>query len=351
MQYDSGCLTDKYEQMFHVKHSDGLSAPHGGPSKAGRRTPVSFQSVESQMVILFLGIVLGFIARKASVMNDRFDGQFSKLVLNVTLPCLIISSVLMNDELPDASTVGLIFLLSCTSYAIILAIAFAVPFLLRFPKDKRGTYSFMIAFGNVGFIGFPVLSAIFGDQAILYAAIFNIPFNLLVFTVGVFMISEGEGTLRERLTDGAKHVVSPTLISCFVALALALLRITEPGILGQSLDVMGQMTTPAALLIIGSTLAKMPIREMISSFRPYIASLFRLVFVPVAIFFVFRSFVTDPMLLGTIVITSGMPVATNGTLLCLQYGGDLKTMTKGTFVSTIMSLITIPLLAMMLVYL
>ena len=107
------------------------------------------------MVILFLGIVLGFIARKASVMNDRFDGQFSKLVLNVTLPCLIISSVLMNDELPDASTVGLIFLLSCASYAIILAIAFAVPFLLRFPKDKRGTYSFMIAFGNVGFIGFP----------------------------------------------------------------------------------------------------------------------------------------------------------------------------------------------------
>lgn len=312
---------------------------------------MSFESIESQMVILFLGIVLGFVARKTHIMNDRFDAQFSKLLLNVTLPCLIISSVLMNDNLPDAGTVGMIFLLSCASYAIILAIAFAVPFLLRFPKDKRGTYSFMIAFGNVGFIGFPVLSSIFGDGAILYAAIFNIPFNLLVFTVGVFMISEREGTMKERMRDASKHILSPTLLACFVAMALALLRVTESGILGQSLDVMGQMTTPAALLIIGSTLAKMPIREMISSARPYIASVFRLAIVPVAIFFIFRTFVSDPMLLGTIVITSGMPVATNGTLLCLQYGGDLKTMTKGTFISTIMSLITIPLVAMMLVYL
>lgn len=300
------------------------------------------------MVVLFLGIVLGFVARKTGIMNDRFDGQFSKLVLDVTLPCLIISSVLMNDQLPDTSTVGMILLLSCASYAVILVIAFAAPFLLRFPKDRRGTYSFMIAFGNVGFMGFPVLSSIFGDQAILYAAIFNIPFNLLVFTVGVFMISEREGSIRERLADSVKHVLSPTLLACFVAMALALFRITEPGILGQSLDVMGQLTTPAALLIIGSTLAKMPIREMISSVRPYVASVFRLVVVPVAIFFIFRPLVNDPMLLGTIVITSGMPVATNGTLLCLQYDGDLKTMTKGTFVSTVMSMLTIPLIAMML---
>ncbi|WP_180326553.1 AEC family transporter [Raoultibacter phocaeensis] len=312
---------------------------------------MSFESIESQMVILFVGIVLGYVARKTRIMNDRFDAQFSKLLLNVTLPCLIISSVLMNDNLPDAGTVGMIFLLSCASYAIILAIAFAVPFVLRFPKDKRGTYSFMIAFGNVGFIGFPVLSSIFGDGAILYAAIFNIPFNVLVFTVGVFMISEREGTVKERLADAAKHIVSPTLLACFAAMALALMRITESGIIGQSLEVVGQMTTPAALLIIGSALAKMPIREMVSSARPYIASVFRLAVVPVAVFFIFRMFVSDPMLLGTIVITSGMPVATNGTLLCLQYGGDLKTMTKGTFISTVMSLITIPLVAMMLVYL
>lgn len=345
--------------MFHVKHrrltSDAAYRLEGDTESiriaAGRKkgTTVSFESIESQMVILFLGMVLGFVARKAGIMNDGFDGQLSKLLLNVTLPCLIVSSVLMSGGLPDASTVGMIFLVSCASYAIILAIAFAVPFLLRFPKDKRGTYSFMIAFGNVGFIGIPVLASIFGDDAILYAAIFNIPFNLLVFTVGVFMISEREGTVKERLADAAKHVLSPTLLSCFVAMALALFRITDSGILGQSLDVIGQMTTPAALLIIGSALAKMPVREMISSARPYIASVFRLIVVPVAIFFMFRPFVSDPLLLGTIVITAGMPVATNGTLLCLQYDGDLKTMTKGTFVSTVMSLVTIPLVAMMLV--
>lgn len=311
---------------------------------------MSFQSVESQMLVLFLAIILGYVARKTKIMNDQFDGHFSRLVLNVTLPCMILSSVLLNDNLPDAGTVGTIFLLSCASYAIILAIAIAVPFLLRFPKMSRGTYSFMIAFGNVGFIGFPVLSSIFGEGAILYAAIFNIPFNLLVFTIGVFMLSDPEeGSIRERLLVGAKNMLSPTLLACFAAMLLAVFRVTESGVLGQSLDIIGQMTTPAALLIIGSTLAKMPLRDMLSNVRAYVVAAFRLVVVPVVIFLIFRMFVDDPMMLGTIVITAGMPVATNGTLLCLQYGGDLKTMTQGTFVSTIVAMLTIPLIAVMLV--
>ncbi len=305
----------------------------------------SFASIEIQLVALFLGIGAGVVARLTRFMNDDFDAKLSKLLLNITLPCLIVSSVLLNENLPDAGTIAFVFLLSCISYAITLVLAFAVPWVLRFPVDVRGVYSFMIAFGNVGFIGFPVLSAIFGTEVLLYTAIFNIPFNILVFTVGVFMISPQQGSLRERLRECSKHLISPTLIACFVAMVLGMLRITETGILGQGLSTVGSMTTPAALLIIGSSLAKMPVREMLLSTRPYVAVVCRLLVLPVFLFFILRPFITDPMILGAVVITAGMPVATNGTLLCLQYGGDLETITKGTFISTLLSMISIPLIA------
>lgn len=308
---------------------------------------MSFAAIESQMIVLFLAMALGFVARKFNIMNDELDKRLSKLVLSITLPCTIIASVVTCETLPDQATIGNIFLFSCLAYVVILVISYTVPLLFHLPASKRGTYRFMMTFGNVGFLGFPVIASIFGQQAVLYGAIFNIPFNILVFTVGVLMLSEKEGSLKDQLKQSAKALISPCLISCFIAMALALLNVTNTGVIGGAIDTIGSMTTPAALLIIGSSLATVPIRTMITHFRTYIMAAFRLIIIPVCVWLIFRGIITDPTLLGVIVITSAMPVATNGTMLCLQYGGDLDTMLRGTFVTTVLSMATIPALAML----
>ena len=112
-------------------------------------------------------------------------------------------------------------------------------------------------------------------------------------------------------------------------------------------NALGAMTTPAALLVVGSSLAEMPARELVGGPRLWVCALVRLVGAPLAVWALFRLFVPDPVMLAILVVVAGMPVATNGTMLCYQYGGDTKTMAQGTFVTTVASVATIPLLVML----
>lgn len=299
------------------------------------------------MIVLFLSIALGFTARKFNIMTEESGKMLSRILISITLPCTIVASVVTRDTLPDQSTIGMIFLFSCLTFALILLIAFITPRLLRVQPEKRGVYNFMVTFGNTGFLGYPVLQAVFGSEAVLYGAIFNIPFNLLVFTLGVIMLSKREGSIRDSLKESAQNLKNPSLFACIVAMALALLQVNNIGALGEAIDTIGTMTTPAALLIIGSSLATVPIKPMITHGRIYLMAAFRLIVVPLCIWLVFSNFISDPLLLGVLVIVNGMPVATNGTILCLRYGGDLQTMLHGTFITTVLSLVTIPLLAML----
>lgn len=309
---------------------------------------MSFAFVASQMIVLSLAMAIGFVARKLDLMSDGFDGTLSQLVINITLPCMVISSVFTEEPLPSPESILNILLFSFAVYAFVLIVAFIAPLVLGLPRAKRGVYSFITAFGNVGFIGFPVVCAIFGPQALLYAAIANIPFNLAAFTIGAMFIASSSPSGKKVRLDW-KTFVSPVQVACLVAIGFALLQIHDGGVFASAVDTIGSMTTPATLLIVGSSLTKYSPKAMLDNWRAYVAVSFRLVLVPVAVFFVFRNFITDPMLLGVLVVTLGMPVATNGTMLSLKYDGDLKTITQGTFLSTVASILTIPCISMLVI--
>lgn len=143
--------------------------------------------------------------------------------------------------------------------------------------------------------------------------------------------------------------LTPCLIASVFAIVLALTGWKGPALLGDICTMLGNITTPAALLVIGSSLADMPVGEMFGNWKAYVFALFRLLVLPAVVYFIYRGFVTDKLLLGVCVILSAMPVATNGTMLCLQYGVDEKLMAQGTFMTTLASLVTIPMLAMLFV--
>lgn len=299
--------------------------------------------IMGQMITLFAIIAVGYIAKRARFMNQAFDEMLSKLILNIAIPGLIIGSVLDAESLPPLESILLAFGISCASYFVVFALAYAVTFALRIHDGNRGVFKFMLCFGNVGFIGFPVLSAIFGNEVLIYAAIFNLPFNVLVFTVGIwFLLQDSEKDAKAATTW--RTFLTPAIISCAVAIVLALGGIHGVPIVGKAFSTLGSLTTPGALLIIGSSLANAPARSLIGGPKLWSAALFRLVAIPLVIWGIFHFFVTDPLMLGAIVVISGMPVATNGTMLCYQYGGNARTMAQGTFVTTIASLLSIPLL-------
>lgn len=309
----------------------------------------TFLNAGSTMVILCIIVACGFAARKLDMTGDAFDTALTKIVMNITCPAMILDSVLSNTDLPAAASILNILLISVLAYLVLLAASWLAPKLYRTPRNQLGAHQFTIAFGNTGFIGFAVVGAIVGSNAVLYASMYNIVFNLLVFSAGAYFITASSGAKvsnRTRVNRMLVQLRSPAMIACYLALALALGGVTDTqGIAGRTCSMLGAMTPPATMLVVGSTLAKYDFREMLGNWRVYPTALLRLIGAPLVFWLVGGLLTQDTHLLGVLALENGMPTATVGTMLCLLYGGDLKTMSQTTFVTTVLSVVTIPLVS------
>lgn len=152
-------------------------------------------TIVTQMLILFVLVIVGYCLSKKGLMDEEFDRKLSGLVINVTCPCLILSSV-MGDTLPDKRYILPLLAVGFATYVILIGAAFLLPRYLRVKPTDRGIYSFMLAFGNVGFIGYPIVASIFGSSAVFYACILNFPSTLLIFVFGTLFISGGQGKMH-----------------------------------------------------------------------------------------------------------------------------------------------------------
>lgn len=298
--------------------------------------------IASQMVMLSLPIALGYAIHKAGIMNDEVDHGLSRLVLEVALPCLIVSSISSVEVLPGAGTVAVVLACSAGAYVFALAMGYGVSAAMRVPEDVAPAYRYLITFGNCGFMGFPVAAAVLGQQSVLLLAIANIPANLVMFSLGVSMF-RSHGGWRRMLASCAASLRTPTLIASIATLVLVLAGVNDLGILGGAFDIVGQLTTPAALLIVGSSLARFDLRAMFGNWRAYVATFFRLLAIPVVVLVTLQALGVNPAITAVVALGIGMPVATNGTLYCLQYDVDLKPMVQATFLSVVGSIATIPL--------
>ena len=305
-----------------------------------------FQNVFVQLIVLFALIAVGYAMKKLHIMDEDFDAKFSSLVLNTALPALILASVLAADELPSTAEILQTILFSCLAFVVLIIAALVVTAILRVPVGQRGTFRFMLIFGNTGFLGYPVVTAIFGQEALIYACIYNLPFNLICFSLGVWLIvSDNDYGVKVKMKP--QDFLSTCNVCCIIVIVLALLGIHDVPVLGDALDVLGDMTTPSTLLIVGSSLANLAPRELLGTPRLWAAALCRLLLMP-ALTWLALSPLLSGQLLQMLVILAGMPVATNGTILSYRYGGNPKIMAQGTFLTTVLSLATLPLIAAVL---
>lgn len=312
-----------------------------------------FETALDQMAILFALMAVGFYARKKSIMNDEFDAKLSHLVLNITMPVMIVAAVLTSKTLPSNETILEIVGWGAIAYLFATAIAVIMGRLLHTSAKKRGTFEYLMVFSNISIIGFPVLAALFGSEAVVYGAIFNIPSTLATWTIGVIMLSRrpedgSKADAKLQLKRLAKSLVSPCMISCIVAAFLVVGNVTDHGVLANTLDAIGQFTLPGAMFVLGSSIAKAPMRQTFTNGRAILVSLFKLTVVPMSVYLLMGFFVQDSLLVATFTMLFAMPAASSGTMMCIDYDGDIEEMASGTFLTTIFSMGTIPAIALVL---
>lgn len=322
---------------------------------------MNFLDTLGQMSVLFIVVIVGFVSHKLKIMNVALDRSLSVLIINVTAPAIILSSV-MGDTLPAREEIVPVLMIGTLTLIIMLIAGFLFARLLH--SQQEGIYRFMFAFGNINFIGIPVVAALFGNYAIFYISVLTIPFNLLVFLLGQIFIRsckpepDPDTTPEMKPEDLPKRVkgiflnwrmiLSPALCSTYIVIALVYYQIKTPALVCQGITLIGQMTIPASLLVIGSTLAEIKILEMFGSWRIYVMSVVKLLVVPCMIYVIYMLSPFDSKYTDVLVILSAMPVASYGTMICLKEGIDPKIMSQGTFMSTLLSVFTIPALAMIL---
>lgn len=297
------------------------------------------------MLTLFAIVVVGYVAGKLGYFGGEFDRHLSRLVINITCPALILSSA-MTGELPDRRFILPLLLISVVTYVVLAAVAFVLPRWLTRRREDEGPIGFALMFGNVGFMGYPVVASIFGHEAVFYAAVLNVVNTFTVFTVGTILIT-GRGEVGgERFQK--KVLYSTPMLSAYLTMGIVALEVTGiPGWVSQPLTLIGNITVPAALLIIGSSMSQLSPR-MLGNTSVYATTLFRLIILPVAVYYLTLAmgFSQFEVAINTVVIA--MPVATYGTILCLKYGRDTTFITEVTFITTLVSMLTIPLLVSVL---
>ena len=276
-------------------------------------------------------------------MDQDFNRKFSSLILNITAPFLILSSV-MGSTLPAKEDILPVLIAGLSSMIFAMIVAIPITMLLRIKKADAGVYRFMLIFGNINFIGFPVVGLMFGQEAIFYASVLTIPFYFFIFLLGVILVTSGRG----KATFSWRMCLSPCLIATYIAILLVLFEVKASATVSEACKLIGGLTVSGSLLIIGSTLAELPVLHMLGTPRLYAITAIKLLGLPAVIYGIFCLTPLEKKYADVLVILAGMPVASIGTMLCLKNGVDSKTMAQGTFLSTLFSIVSIPLLAILL---
>ena len=296
------------------------------------------------MMTLFAIVIVGYVTGRLGYMGDEFDKKLSSLVINFTCPALILASA-MTGELPDRRLILPLLGISTLTYILLTGVAFLLPRFLTKKKDDEGIVGFALMFGNVGFMGYPVVASIFGQQAVFYAAVLNVVNTFAVFTIGTILI---EGDLSDKRHFQKKVLYSTPMLSAYLAMLIVALGIDGiPGVISQPLTMIGNITVPAALLIIGSSMSQLSAKSMLGNMTVYTTTIFRLLLIPIGLYYLCSALGFDSYVVNINTLVVAMPVATYGTILCLKYNRDTTLITETTLITTLLSMITIPLLTIL----
>lgn len=299
--------------------------------------------VFNQMMCLFLMIALGYGVGKWGIISPQMSGGLSSMVVKITCPMMVLSSVMTAKPEGTMQEIFMVFVLSIGLYIIFPFLGLLLNFVVRTPKKDKRLYIFMTTFSNVAFMGFPVINAIYGETGVFFTAIFNLTFNLFVFTFGVVLMS-GKSS-KEGIS--IKSLLNPGILAALAAIVIFALQIPVPTIITTVCSSVGSMTTPLAMLVIGSSLSTIPLKEVFSELRLYPYTILKQGVAPVFIWFIFKNFITNPMILAITVIVSAMPVAATTVMFSKEYGQDDVKAAKAVFITTLFSIITIPAITML----
>lgn len=299
----------------------------------------AFLSVILEVAVILILIVIGYFTVKKGMFTKESLGSITSFLLYIVTPCLIVSSFLSAESGKlDGWTLLLAAVLPALS--IVISIALSYLFFRREPSGRRRVLRFSMIFCNVGFMGIPLVEGIVGSEGVLYGSFFIAVFNIFCWTYGYVMMGGGKVRLKALL-------LNPGVIGLVIGLPLYLLDVPVPALFVEPVELISALNTPLAMIVVGGYIAQVKLRAFVSDLAVYKMAVLRLVVAPLLYLALVWLLRPDETLLMSTVIQAATPVAANCVLFAVQYDSDAELASKSVAVSTALSVVTIPLLTVL----
>lgn len=299
---------------------------------------IDVKPVTEAVVTLFVVMIVGIIGRLSGILNPNTTKSLSVVLVKITQPMLIIASLQIPFTAERLNT-GL-WLIAISGIIHIAVSIFATITYRNQPLKKRKVFIMATVFGNCAFMGFPVLKAIFPEEGLFYGAFYTFFFNLYIWTYGTYVLSRG-GTKEYK---PLKSLLNIGTIACGISLLMFLLNIRLPAPVLGAVNSIGHITFPLSMLIIGSLIGGLGLKNIFIDKDVYTYSAIKLLAIPIITLLVCVIFSVDKGLTLLLVAMTAVPSAANNAIFAEIYGADSSLSSKLIGLSTLFSVATIPLM-------
>lgn len=315
----------------------------------------------SQMAVLIIIAAVGFLAAKLNYLDKYTNQKMTKLLLNITLPCMIVASVHGLSANDAGAIVGPAFLMAGAQFFLLLLTGRLLALLFRAPKDERAIWQFMTVCTNNGFIGLPVIAAILGSASIIISSIYIMIIALFIYSVGFAILAnnrdriaakarEAQGRALEDPADKKKFsipwrsMINPSMVACVIALVLFFTGWQVPDLLQETMSLLGGITAPIAMLVVGVIMAGTQLKSVVTEVRLYPYILIRQLVLPALFYLGFTALGVSPLLSGVFALMFAMPVGSMAPTFVEEFDGNATLTAKATVLTTLGAFVAIPLL-------
>ncbi|MBR3473642.1 MAG: AEC family transporter [Oscillospiraceae bacterium] len=306
---------------------------------------MDFTALLNKMVVFLALMVIGFVLARRGRLDRGSIKALSSLTLNVFLTGSILNSTLGSNVELSWSELGTTFLVVWVMQLLGYLIAWLVTLPMPVDKEHKPLFELLMSMGNSMFVALPIVDALFPEsRAVFYVSLSCLPFNVLLFTYGVWRLQSGRENARFRF----RNILSVPLLAALAALILFLVKPPLPKAVTGLISTLAGATTPLSMLVIGASLGSVSLLDAFKNGKLYVASAVRLLLIPVLTWLVLRLLTDDPVLLMTSTIVAASPAAVIITVMANQYDRDSVYTAEGTLQSTALSMLTIPLLVWLL---
>jgi predicted permease len=294
--------------------------------------------VLEKILSIFAIIVIGFVAKKVKAIDAIFLRGLSAFMMNIALPFAFMASLdrsIPKSVLPE---LGMMALWSITIHAA--AIGFSTIAYRRFPEEQRKILCLITVFTNCAFMGLPVAQSVAGTKGVMFASIYNLMYGILIYTYGVSLFQEKADPDKWK-----KVLLNPGIMAICIGIILWFLPFSLPSFMIESMGLMAKLQTPLAMFVVGANIATIHLGKILPGKALLTAMGVRLIGMPLAVYGVIRLTGSTGIAPGIALLLTAMPAGAQTVVIAEKMGGDSAFASEIVFVTTVLSILTIPIFA------